>query len=404
MKIPFLFALLLSFSTAQAKVEALFHPHDPTLEQIGRWIGEARGHIDIAMYNMDVSDSSPVVQALKSPAVKARLDNGTLKIRLIYEGYGTGAENRARMDEIEALGPDVRYLGKGVKVHHKFAVIDDDRVVSGSANWSMSSYRNYDENILFFDHEPEAVFRFQQEFLRLWANCKEHGKTLSAEPPPPVVSAADQADLKIHFNSPRHLKSSAPDGEYLTEQVVRVLDNAKAEADIATTRIRLEPILDAVARAAERGVKVRIVLSQDDYHDLYKRAKWLFNKTNIQLRVKFYNLKAGAYMTYQMHNKFMIADRATILTGSFNWSKSSEEGHIENLIEITGPTAQALMPSYMGDFTSIWEMGRADFPALVERLDEIRARGQKPPCGFAPTALEYMEIRKLLRENSSCGG
>ncbi len=48
-----------------------------------------------------------------------------------------------------------------LKVHHKFAVIDSalstHRVITGSANWSLSSYHNYNENIVFFDQEPEVA-------------------------------------------------------------------------------------------------------------------------------------------------------------------------------------------------------------------------------------------------------
>ena len=141
-------------SFAQAKVEVLFHPHDPTLEQISQWIMEAESTVDIAMYNMETGSSSPVIQALKSPDVQARLHSGQLQMRLLFEGYGTPEENSKKMAALEELGLDVRFLGKVVKVHHKFAVMDaglrNHRVVTGSANWSLSSYRNYNENILFF--------------------------------------------------------------------------------------------------------------------------------------------------------------------------------------------------------------------------------------------------------------
>lgn len=73
-----LFQLLLPLH-ADAKIEALFHPHDPTLEKIASWIEEAESRVDIAMYNMDTTDGSPVIQTLKSESIQARLQSGEHK-------------------------------------------------------------------------------------------------------------------------------------------------------------------------------------------------------------------------------------------------------------------------------------------------------------------------------------
>lgn len=394
--------LMLFCSLTHAKVEVLFHPHDPTLEKIGEWIQAAEHTVDIAMYNMDVTDGSPVIKALKSPAVKQRIESGDLKIRLIYEGYDTKAKNAERMTAIEDLGIDVRYLGKAAKVHHKFAVIDSARVISGSANWSMSSYRNYNENILFFENEQEANYRFHQEFSQLWSRAKEHGR--QGEYEERTIAPVDRDDFSVHFNSPRILKENGREKIQLTEQIVRLIDEAQARVDVATTRIRLQPVLEAVHRAAKRGVQLRILLSQDDYHDLYLRAQWLFNVPGIQLRVKFYNLKVANYMFFQMHNKFLIVDAQTVGTGSFNWSESSENGHIENLIELRGSIAGEVMKTFEEEFAMLWDLGRTELADLQARLQEAKNAGISPKCAFKPMALEVPEIKKLLSLGSKCGG
>lgn len=143
-KLRFLNQTLLVFvglafsSMANAKVEVLFHPHDPTLEKIATWIEEAQQQVDIAMYNMDTSDGSPVIKMLKSETVRTRIEKRELQIRVLFEGFGTDAENAVKMQALEDLGIDARYLGRSVKVHHKFAAIDtrlvNERVISGSAN------------------------------------------------------------------------------------------------------------------------------------------------------------------------------------------------------------------------------------------------------------------------------
>lgn len=388
-------------SFAQAKVEVLFHPHDPTLEQISQWIMEAESTVDIAMYNMETGSSSPVIQALKSPDVQARLHSGQLQMRLLFEGYGTPEENSKKMAALEELGLDVRFLGKVVKVHHKFAVMDaglrNHRVVTGSANWSLSSYRNYNENILFFTQESEATSRYQQEFNRLWDHAQEFGvSTATREVAVPAFRG--NSNLEIFFNSPRTLKQDLHEAHRLTDQVVRLINEAKNEIFVASARVRLKPVLEALLQAGERGVKVYILVSQDDFMDIGRRAQWLLMNKNIQVRVKFYDLRVANYMTYQMHNKFMIVDQERMVSGSFNWSESSENKHIENLVELGGRLAQDVIPSYVEEFVALWDLGRADYPTTLEKVTQDPTSS----CALAPMSLNVSEVRKLLKVGKNC--
>lgn len=400
-------ALLTIFAvhTAQAKIEVLFHPHDPTLEKIGQWIETAQSSIDIAMYNLETSASSPVIQALQSPSVQKRLQTGRLHVRLIFEGYAAPQDNEKKMAELEKLGLDVRFLGKSVKVHHKFAVIDaglpSAKVVTGSANWSLSSYRNYNENILFFTGEDEVTGRYDLEFSRLWSASQEFGRDDDASERP-VADYDDEDGVAVFFNSPRTLGVTDTQETMLTNQVVRLINEAQHTLQIATTRVRLTPVLEALRAAADRGVHIQIVISQDDYMDIGRRASYLLGRKNLELRVKFYSLKVSDYMTYQMHNKFLIADGEKILAGSFNWSTSSETRHIENLIELAGEKAAQVMPAYVNEFSSIFELGRDQYDAVAERLERLQADGQVPACAITPMALHVPEIRKLVKLGKGC--
>lgn len=403
MKNILFFALLLIGLNSQARVSVLFHPQDPTLEQIALWISKAN-EVDIAMYNMDVTDQSPIIQKLKSSNIQKRIQNGDLQIRMIFEGYATREGNAKKMQVLEDLGIDARYLGKDVKVHHKFAVLDtgteQERVVTGSANWSLSSASNYNENILFFENEPEINFRYQTEFNRLWKKSKPFGFSKDLERPD--LTFQDQPDIEVFFNSPKHLKLNLEEPSVLTDQIIRAIEEAQNEIEIATTRIRLEPILVAVQKAAQKGIKIKILLSQDDFRDLNNRAQWLFGSSNIQLRVKFYNLKVSQYMSFQMHNKMMIVDKKTLLTGSFNWSHSSENFHIENLVKLSGDKADEVLTNYNDEFAELWDLGRDDLEPLKQRLAQTKAEGTIPPCAFTPIALEVSEINFLITEYKKC--
>jgi phosphatidylserine/phosphatidylglycerophosphate/cardiolipin synthase-like enzyme len=80
-------------------------------------------------------------------------------------------------DKSQDLGSDVERLGRaGIDVrmddtpnhmHHKFAVFDNKRVLTGSYNWTRSAADRNHENIVLSD-DAELVLAFGKTFERLW--------------------------------------------------------------------------------------------------------------------------------------------------------------------------------------------------------------------------------------------
>ena len=58
-------------------------------------------------------------------------------------------------------------LARGDKLHHKFAVIDNKKVITGSFNWSPSAAHTNDETLLVI-HSPQLAKQFTREMDRLW--------------------------------------------------------------------------------------------------------------------------------------------------------------------------------------------------------------------------------------------
>ena len=58
-------------------------------------------------------------------------------------------------------------LARGDKLHHKFAVIDNKKVITGSFNWSPSAAHTNDETLLVI-HSPQLAKHFTREMNRLW--------------------------------------------------------------------------------------------------------------------------------------------------------------------------------------------------------------------------------------------
>jgi len=62
--------------------------------------------------------------------------------------------------------------GAGSKMHHKFALLDEGVVLTGSYNWTFASEEENFENVLIV-REPRLVAVYHEEFETLWENAQE---------------------------------------------------------------------------------------------------------------------------------------------------------------------------------------------------------------------------------------
>ena len=110
----------------------------------------------------------------------------------------------------------------------------------------------------------------------------------------------------------------------IAEEIIKQIDNAESYIDIAMYSFTYEPIAEAIIRAKNRGVKIRILMDKVQSQGRDSEYKYLLdiNITAIQDR------HGG-----KMHNKIAVIDGKVLFTGSYNWSKSAEERNQENLLE-----------------------------------------------------------------------
>jgi len=79
------------------------------------------------------------------------------------------ADNRPWASPIATVG--VPILPPGDKLHHKFAVIDGETVITGSQNWSPAANHNNDETLLVIEN-PTVAAHFVREFNRLYTDAQ----------------------------------------------------------------------------------------------------------------------------------------------------------------------------------------------------------------------------------------
>ena len=126
----------------------------------------------------------------------------------------------------------------------------------------------------------------------------------------------------------------SPDGG-CTDAINKVLGQAKQEILVQAYSFTSAPIAKALLDAHKRGVKVQVILDKSQKTQKYSSATFLKNS-----RIPTYIDAKHAIA----HNKIMIIDRETVITGSFNFTKAAEEKNAENLLIIRD---KALAKMYM---------------------------------------------------------
>ncbi|MGF1514972.1 MAG: phosphatidylserine/phosphatidylglycerophosphate/cardiolipin synthase family protein [Elainellaceae cyanobacterium] len=170
------------------QIELQFSPTSPTRpwgESVnglaGRWLERASQSIDLALFVFSDQQLSAALQAPHRSGVPIRaLIDGGFAYRPYSEGLdllGVALPNaQCRYDEgnapwlpaLTAVG--VPALPDGDVLHHKFAVLDGQRVLTGSQNWSEAANARNDEALLAIA-SPIVAAHFQQEFDRLYGRA-----------------------------------------------------------------------------------------------------------------------------------------------------------------------------------------------------------------------------------------
>ena len=78
-------------------------------------------------------------------------------------------DNRPWKNPISTVG--VPMLAKGDSLHDKFAVIDNQTVITGSHNWSQAANNGNDETLIVIEN-PAIAAHYQREFNRLYGKIK----------------------------------------------------------------------------------------------------------------------------------------------------------------------------------------------------------------------------------------
>ncbi len=171
-----------------SKITVHFSPTSPTQPWskssnglIGKTLDSATKSIDMALFVFSEQHLVNILESRNFQSVKIR---ALIEPQFAYRPYSEALDmmgitlsnkckykldNHPWQNPITTVG--VPLLPKGDLLHHKFAVIDGQTVITGSHNWSEAANNNNDETVLVIENSVVAA-HYVREFESLYAHVK----------------------------------------------------------------------------------------------------------------------------------------------------------------------------------------------------------------------------------------
>jgi phosphatidylserine/phosphatidylglycerophosphate/cardiolipin synthase-like enzyme len=174
----------------------------------------------------------------------------------------------------------------------------------------------------------------------MFSGCVPNGVIINP-PPPPVTTAPDQPTISlpranvsegtwytVYFTKPSYPEKKEERSGGVDQALVADFDRATKTIDVAIFDLRLPSLVDALARATARGVKVRAVV---DYQANKDAKEFTDAVTKLE--------KAGVSVIKNersalMHNKFAVIDGRLLWTGSMNFTPNDVYRNNNNMLRL----------------------------------------------------------------------
>jgi phosphatidylserine/phosphatidylglycerophosphate/cardiolipin synthase-like enzyme len=182
------------------------------------------------------------------------------------------------------------------------------------------------------------------------------------------------------------LVGPAEDGVYY-RAVLEVVDEAAETISVLLSSVSVEdnPLLPALAAAAERGVRVRALLDASD---------WATEITAKHTPVVSYLLEHGIEARFDdpavtLHAKLVVVDRDVVVLGSSNWNRYALTEHRQADVLIKEASIGAFYGEY---FDLLWTGAMTDRRLELDLPDDFGAAPAVLPLADGPDTASYGRV------------
>ena len=145
------------------------------LHKLKSYLTKASKTVDVCLFNITSEQLTKYVTDTIDRGVKVRLivdgstfeSSGSQVKHFLAAGAFVRSSWRQHSAEIKSSGDNIGATNGDYLMHHKFAVIDQSILITGSFNWTMQALMGNNENIIITS-ESRVVGPFVAEFENLW--------------------------------------------------------------------------------------------------------------------------------------------------------------------------------------------------------------------------------------------
>jgi phosphatidylserine/phosphatidylglycerophosphate/cardiolipin synthase-like enzyme len=326
---------------------AFFSPYDNLDQKVLAALDQARPGSTVYMsyYSLSFPEYPKMYKKLKDRGVTVRLN--------FYEGvaldptYGIDDDLKRDGFDVELI-PNLRSPGGTASMHTKFTVVNDELIVTGSANLSASASLANNEHVVIVKNAQLA-----QTYIREFAEQRAAAKTMRdalTKEEWDTFHSGNQFPDDWGSGRSRRLNDAlrvidartangtgivrtyfSPDD--VCEQVVLAeLKKAKKSIHVAMYSFVSRPLAQELVNAARRGCEVIVVADNHQQHIDAAEAVNSLLESEPSIRYVRGDNKLGNYSA--IHHKYAVVDSTVVLGGSFNWTQQANRYNDENLIVV----------------------------------------------------------------------
>jgi phosphatidylserine/phosphatidylglycerophosphate/cardiolipin synthase-like enzyme len=286
---------------------------EPTFVELDRLVGSAHRSVDVEVYEFGRTDLAAAVVAAQARGVDVTVIDDPSE----SASASTALSLRASAVDVADYPIRARMID-----HVKLLVVDGRVAVVGGINWGAGSAANHD-----FDVEVRgpAVANLERVFARDLVTCGR-----------PHVVPPRVADPSI-------LVAATLPGAEILPIVLGVIAGARRTLDVAMYTLTDAAVVQAMEAVLARGVAVRVLLDPSERPS---------DPSAASLRAHGVAVRLYRSSGEKLHAKAAIADGATVVLGSANWTVSGFEHNHE--LDVTIPHNVAVAAAFEQQFDSDW--------------------------------------------------
>jgi len=347
-------------------------------------INSAQNSIDIAIQDINLPNLARAIALQHQAGKKVRIiieNNYNLSLNQLSQDHGLAILKKNQVPIIDDTEDGSK--GSGL-MHHKFIIIDNQKVITGSANFTLSGIhgdigandtRGNTNHLLVINNLPLANI-FQQEFNYMWGDGvgKKKDSLFGLQKPfrPAQTLTIGESKITVKFSPTSRRREWE---ETTNGLIVDTLKRANNSIDLALFVFSKQPISNKLEKRHLQGVKIRALIDPSFAYRYYSEGLDLLGVelskdcqydednnpwTNPLDTVGIPNIARGD----KLHHKFAIIDNSIIITGSHNWSQAANYNNDETLLVIENAD---IAVHFEREFARLYDDAILGIPNWLER-------------------------------------